>query len=203
MSRTKCKTFIDPRQNTTKLIAIVGPMYAGKTTKLYKKMNKLALNNKKVLLVLPIVTNLYRKPKNSRNGDEWLGEYLNSINLSSIISKCKKYDVVALDEVQFFNCSKSEIEDFAMQLLKSGTTILISGLNFNFKTEEFPTTKIFSNIATSVKLLKATCDDCKIKNCAVYSYLIGSKPKKGVVKIDNGTNYIPICEACYKNRTTY
>lgn len=177
----------------------MGPMYSGKTTQLYKLMNYYSKKDKKVLLVLPLVDGLYTNPKDSRNGDKWSGDFINIKDLNLIKEKSKNYDVIALDEVQFFSCNEDQVKSIVEFFKREKKGLIASGLDLTSELIVFSTTIYFEKYIDTTIKLKSRCNICDVEDVAEYTYHIG-QPKKSTIEIDNGSNYIPICRNCYDNK---
>ena len=82
------------------------------------------------------------------------------------------YDVVAVDEGQFFE----DITDCADELANRGITVIIAGLDANFLNH--PTSRHFPNMvelfpkAEMVTKLKAVCATCLTACCASSTYVV-------------------------------
>ncbi len=113
---------------------VCGPMFAGKTEELIRRIKRLEYAKQNVLVFKPTIDNRYTK------------EEICSHNLSKkpsiIIDKGHeiiKYikddtDAVVIDEVQFFD---NEIIDVAEALADKGIRVIVGGLDRDFRGEPF------------------------------------------------------------------
>ena len=85
---------------------ICGPMFAGKTEELIRRVNRMNFAKKKYLIFKPTIDDRFSEQSViSRNGYKQ-----NAININSI-DDIKNYDadVYVIDEFQFFLCTQSNV----------------------------------------------------------------------------------------------
>lgn len=93
--------------------------------------------------------------------------------MRSLISD-KTYSIIAIDEAQFFN--KQELLDFVHELLALDKTVIIAGLELDFKGETFGAMGDLLALADEVIKLKAICCVCKQDKFCITQRLIDGKP---------------------------
>lgn len=113
---------------------ISGCMFAGKTEELIRRIKVLEFAKKKVLVFKPAIDNRYSETKVVSHA----GSEVDSI----VIREAKEIlnyvddsvDVIAIDEVQFFDEDIIEICDY---YAKKGKRVMAAGLDMDFKGEPF------------------------------------------------------------------
>ncbi|MDC7682290.1 thymidine kinase [Asticcacaulis sp. BYS171W] len=143
-----------------KLTVICGPMFAGKTTELLKRI-LWARNgeNKNVLVLKTAFDNRYADTRVvSHNG---LSADAKAIRrFADIADLSREAELVCLDEVQFFTGMDMDVVEFVSDLLHGGRDIVVAGLDTNWKGEPFPATALLMAMADEVIKLKAHCSVC-------------------------------------------
>lgn len=112
---------------------ITGPMSCGKTEELLRRIRRCIIAKKKVIVISPDVdTRAKGDYIESRNG-LWLDavKVKHSVQILSIV---KDAEVVAIDELQFFD---SNIVKVISQLMNEGKKVIGTGLELDFKAEPF------------------------------------------------------------------
>lgn len=139
------------------LEVITGCMFAGKTEELIRRINTLQFANKKVVVFKPAIDNRY--------SEEFIVSHAGSkIESHAIVNPEEIYDfiddttdVVAIDEVQFFDESVIDICD---DLALKGLRVMVAGLDMNFKGEPFGVIPTLLTHAEFVTKLTAVCTKC-------------------------------------------
>lgn len=139
------------------LEVITGPMFAGKTEELIKRVKILTIAKIKTLVIKPTYDTRFSFDNVvSRNG-----EYLKALNISKASEILKvqndEYQVVAIDEVHFFD---EEIIDVILKLIAKNIKVIVSGLDMDFARRPFGIMPHLLAIADEVVKLKAVCVVC-------------------------------------------
>ena len=168
---------------------IMGCMFAGKTTELLRRCNKHQITGKKVLRVKFSADKRYgadfkisthsgiqkqAKPieKLASLGDEWL-----------------QYDVIGVDEGQFF----ADIVEFSEKAANSGKVVIISSLQGTFLRGAFPNILALIPKCEKIKKLTAICKLCKQN--ASFTFRTASKDCQTMIGGEN--MYMPLCRECH------
>ena len=166
---------------------ITGCMFAGKSTELLNRVEKL---NKKALLVKPKLDSRYDQSTiNTHSGKKI--EALNINSLSDIFAQLSNIDIVAIDEAQFF---EKEILEDCLKISRMGINIIIAGLEFDYLHQKFDSMHALLSIANSVTRLTAICVACSAP--ATHSRRIVNKKSK--ILVGHKDFYEPLCNQCYK-----
>lgn len=138
---------------------ITSVMFGGKTSKLITEINKLSII-KKIYVLNHNFDNRYKNNSISSHNNISIDSTLcNNLNMTDeqLIKLKKKYDVIAIDECQFFN----DLYDFVLRALDNNFYIIIAGLNSNYKQESFGDILKLIPYADKVEFLTAFCSVCK------------------------------------------
>lgn len=169
---------------------IFGPMFAGKTTELIRRVETFPRWSRLV----------FRHPRDTRYGTDQLrshdSDFLHPaetpINTADILGRAvhaKDVAVVALDEAQFYD--KDELPNLVENLLANinGLAIVVAGLSVKYTGKPFAWVKKLRPFASSITELRAVCGVCG--NPATMQNL------RPTGKVMNGTaaDYYPVCRA--------
>lgn len=82
---------------------------------------------------------------------------INSNYFDILINTTEKFDVVAIDEIQFFS---ERIIDSIMHLVEKKKHVIVSGLDLNFRGEPFGIMPELLSLSDTVTKLRAVCVTC-------------------------------------------
>ena len=165
---------------------IIGPMFSGKSTRLIGVIRKFTYKDKKTIMVKYFADKRFTEKSEVVTHDLLKYDSIECKNLREHIEKLKQYDVIGIDEGQFFNDLVEVCEELA--LMKK--TIIIAALNGDFRMEPFPVIAKIIPKADKIKLLKFNCHkDAKFTLRIVQS--------NETVLIGAGEAYKPACRECH------
>jgi len=183
------------KYNNGSIEIIVGPMFSGKTDELIKRVNLVNFEkNKKYIVFKPTIDT--RTEANSIISRD--GKKINAISVSTIdeiekILKKDKYDVVAFDEVQFF---EKNIVNLVNKLANNHQTrIIIAGLDKDFKGRPFGSVAELLIYADFIDKRTAICVQCGA--AASMSQKINTS-SNSTIEIGNTDIYEARCRHCYE-----
>ncbi|OQX93653.1 MAG: thymidine kinase [Tenericutes bacterium 4572_104] len=136
---------------------ITGPMFAGKTEELIRRIKRLEYANRNIVVFKPAIDNRYAENEVvSHNNNR-----TRSISISKA-SDIMQYiredtDVVAIDEIQFLD---EEVVDICEYLADQGKRVIVSGLDRDFRGEPFSFMPKLLALAEYVTKLSAICVKC-------------------------------------------
>ena len=138
---------------------ITGPMMSGKTSRLITLIEKLSII-KKIYVINSTLDNRYNiNSITTHNGTSIKSYSFEDLELD--FNKLKKireeYDVIALDEIQFF----SNLTDFIKICLELDFHIIACGLNGNYLQEPFGEVINLIPLCDKIEFLKGYCIQCK------------------------------------------
>ncbi len=176
---------------------ICGPMFAGKSEELIRRIKRLEYAKKKTLVFKPSIDVRYSS-----------NEVVSHSNLktkSIAIKESKEiFDYVdsttfaiAVDEVQFLD---KEIIYLAQKLALKGIRVILGGLDTDFRGEPFPITAALMTIAEDVLKLTAICVVCGAPATKTQR-IINGKPahySDPIIKVGAAEAYEPRCRHCHQ-----
>jgi thymidine kinase len=147
---------------TGKLEVITGPMFAGKSEELLRRVKRAEIAKKSVIIFKPEIDIRYSRVEIvSHSGERRLAIPIPpQISFEQLIERypqIKEAEVVAFDEAQFFGPQFPEICE---RLVKEGKRVIVAGLDLNFKGEPFGPMPILLALADEVSKLTAICTVC-------------------------------------------
>lgn len=176
--------------NKGSIEVVCGPMFAGKTEELLRRIRRLEYAKKNYLVFKPKVDNRYSNNEivsHNNNRHETIAvkkslEILEHIN--------KDLYAVIIDEAQFFD---NEIIKVVNELANRNIRVIIGGLDLDFKGEPFGPMPYLLAIAEEVTKLTAICV-VSGTNATRTQRLIDGKPAKyddPIIKIGAKESYEP------------
>lgn len=139
------------------LEVITGCMFAGKTEELIRRVNVLRYANKNIVVFKPKVDNRYSDQAVVSHA----GNRIESIDIESALEildhVLPEHEVVAIDEVQFFEDDVLKICEY---LALQGKRVMVAGLDMDFRGEPFGVIPALMTHAEFVTKLTAVCTVC-------------------------------------------
>ena len=190
---------VEPKKKAGNIEMIVGPMYSGKTSKLQMEKKKCEIAGKNVFVISYSGDSKRTGELNiikTHDGFKSEATFVDKCGLTMTFDKSRDFDVVIIDEGQFFDNLKVVCESWSNQ----GVRVIVAGLVSTFKRDPFRNMTDLLSIANKITMLTAICKGCKkdIANCSQrideseQLELIGGKDK-----------YIPVCTDCFKHKCEY
>lgn len=136
---------------------ICGSMFSGKSEELIRRVKRATYAKQEVRVFKPVIDNRYSEDAVvSHNGTSMTSYAISSAaDIWDHISEST--DVVAVDEVQFFD---QEIVEVLSSLADKGYRVIAAGLDMDFRGEPFGVVPNIMAIAESVTKLQAVCSVC-------------------------------------------
>lgn len=146
-------------KNDYTLELIVGPMFAGKTEELIRKVRRASYAKKKVVIFKPEFDTRYAQDHVvTHNKDSIKAQ--NATTVEEIKNYCLEnpgFDTIAVDEVQFL---KGDVVNVLKELADMGYHVICSGLNTDFRDEPFGFMSELIAISDKVSFISAICVVC-------------------------------------------
>jgi thymidine kinase len=172
-----------------KIELILGPMFSGKSTRLIELMRKYVYKAKKTIMVKYYADQRYSQKSEVVTHDLIKYDSINCKILRNSFDTFKEYDVIGIDEGQFF----ADLVEVCEELALMGKIVLIAALNGDFRMEPFPVIQRIIAKADKIKLLKAYCFNCH-KDAKFSLRIVQSNE---TVLIGAGESYKPACRECH------
>ena len=152
---------------------ILGPMFAEKSTQLIRRYNRYTIGDKKCIMI---------KYKNDDRYDQKMVVTHDNIKVDAIVCQylfeadliVKEYDVICIDEVQFYK----DAHIFCDKWANENKIVEACGLNGTFNRKPFPIISLLIPLAENITYLTAICKETG--NDAAYSQLHDNV--KGITK---------------------
>lgn len=178
---------------------ICGPMFAGKSEELLRKLKRLDYADVDYLIFKPKIDVRTNKKIASRDGRNMASiDFEHSYEiLDFILSREKMPHVVAIDEAQFADDNLIEVCEV---LADVGLIVYVSALDKNFKNEPFPVTAKLACVAEYVHKLSAICTECGAPG-TVSQRMVNDKPSSydsPIVQIGDYESYTVRCRHHHK-----
>ena len=176
---------------------IVGPMFSGKSEELIRRVKRAIIAKQKVFVFKPKIDDRYSKTDVvSHNGETVEGYAVeNSLEILKILENEKNVNLVAIDEVQFFD---EGIIDVAEKLVDRGIRVAMSGLDQDFRGEPFDITAKLLAKSEFVTKLQAVFMKCG-KPATKSQKIVDGKPASfdsEIIQIGEKETYEPRCRSC-------
>lgn len=176
---------------------ISGCMFAGKTEELIRRIKVLEFAKKEIMVFKPAIDNRYSNTKVVSHAGSSVESHVISkpIEILEIVKPTTQ--VVAIDEVQFFDESVCEV---ANELADRGIRVMAAGLDTNFRGEPFgPMPKLMTE-AEFVTKLAAVCNICGAPATRTQR-MINGKPASYYdpeILVGASESYEPRCRHCHE-----
>jgi len=176
---------------------ITGPMFAGKTEELIRRVKRLEYAHKNVVLFKPQIDDRYEKSYIvSHNQKKALcvslkssQEMLNYVN--------EETDAVVIDEFQFLD---EDAVDIAVYFKRKGKRVIVSGLDRDFRGEPFNNMPNIFAYADTILKLTAICVCCG-NDATCTQRIINGRPANyndPQILVGASETYEARCAACHK-----
>ena len=145
-----------PPQRGGWLEGICGPMFSGKSEEMIRRLRRAEIAGQSVVIFKPRIDDRYDAADVvSHAGARMRGVPVSSV--AEVVEHAKGFDVVGIDEVQFFEPS---IVPLALDLADRGVRVVVAGLDQDFRRLPFgPIPELLSH-AEFVDKLQAVCHRC-------------------------------------------
>ncbi|MCI1734737.1 MAG: thymidine kinase [Bacilli bacterium] len=171
---------------------ITGPMFAGKSEELIRRIKTLTYTKMKIMAFKPAIDNRYDKTAIASHDGAKYEAY--AVKEAKSILELVRPDtqVVAIDEVQFFS---NDIIGICESLADRGVRVIVAGLDLDFRGEPFgPMPELLAR-AEFVTKLTAVCTVC---GCAATrtQRMINGKPadyNDPIIKVGAKESYEARC----------
>ena len=189
MQKSKKEKKGENDQEFGKIKLIIGPMFSGKSTRLIETVRKYSFKNKKTILINFIGDNRYTSESQIVTHDQIKYDSIQCQYLNEKISMLENYDVIGIDEGQFF----SDLIPICEQLCFKGKIVVVAALSGDFLMKPFPNVAELISKADKIKLMKAYCFYCH----KVAGFSLRIVDSQETILIGASEAYRPVCKGCY------
>jgi thymidine kinase len=184
-------------QQTGWIEVICGSMFSGKSEELIRRVRRAEIAKQKVQVFKPSIDERY----SSNNVASHSGFYWDAIPVNDAeqirLQISPDTDVVAIDEVQFFDWS---IADLCSELADRGVRVIVAGLDQDFRGEPFGPMPLLMAQAEVVDKLQAICVVCGAPASRTQR-LINGKPaaySDPIILVGASEVYEARCRRCHE-----
>jgi thymidine kinase len=180
---------------TPSIDIIIGPMMCGKTSEVIRKLIIYHEMDMKVLYINHVVDNRSKMTLSTHNVT--IGNIpFDSIKIEMLgLCDISKYDVIAIDEAQFFRDLKNIVVDWVETQKK---IVIVAGLNGDFRRQPFGEINELIPYCDAITKLTAFCVSCRkkgvIRNGLFSKRMISDKAD---IVIGGKDIYLPTCRECF------
>jgi thymidine kinase len=176
---------------TGKITLLLGPMFSGKSSILLSEIEKATIAKVPCCIVRP-KTDTRKFFTHSKREFQAFDNY-NVDDLKDI--PADKYDVICIDEGQFFKSLHHSLE-----WAKDGKRVFISSLNGDRHQNEWKTTQEMIPLVDEIVFLKAVCSKCGSYD-ASFSYKLHDTSADQVDIGGSAESFIALCRGCLQEQT--
>ena len=183
----------------------IGPMYAGKTSKLLDIYKQCNFCNISVTVINHSTDTRYHNTMMSTH-DKIMIPCIQTINLNDVWNytnvddnysdesenhiKLRNSDVILINEGQFFE----DLYDVVVDMLNNNKKIYICGLDGDFQRNKFGQILDLIPLCDKVTKLTSLCSICKNGTLGIFSMRLTTEKQQTLVGSDN---YVPVCRKCF------
>eukprot|EP01117_Protostelium_nocturnum_P009704 TRINITY_DN3469_c0_g1_i1.p1 TRINITY_DN3469_c0_g1~~TRINITY_DN3469_c0_g1_i1.p1 ORF type:complete len:214 (+),score=70.72 TRINITY_DN3469_c0_g1_i1:115-756(+) len=167
---------------------IFGPMFSGKTTELLRRIRRETIANRKCLVVKFKKDNRYSEDCMSTH-DKQMWKAVPAMKLEDVESQALNYEVIGIDEGQFF----SDVVPFCEKMANAGKIVIVASLDGTFQRKSFGDVLNLVPLAESIQKLSAVCSSCY--KDAHFTRRITNETQVEV--IGGAESYVSVCRACF------
>jgi len=168
---------------------ICGSMFSGKTEELIRRINRAKIAGQKFQIFKPEMDTRYHDENVVSHNSNFLPG-IPVASASQILSLSENFDVIAIDEIQFFD---GGIVNVINELANNGKRVIVAGLDMDFLGNPFGCMPQIMAIAEFVTKVHAICVVCG--NPASYSFRLN--PNNSKILIGETENYQARCRKCF------
>ena len=179
------------------LEVISGCMFAGKTEELIRRMKVLEYAKKKIAVFKPKIDNRYSEDSVVSHAGSSVKSF-NIKNAREIFDYIDdSYDVIAIDEVQFFD---EEIVEICDHFADQGKRVMVAGLDMDFRGEPFSVMPQLFTHAEFVTKLTAVCMKCGAPATRSQRLIDGHPARYDdpVIQVGASEQYEARCRHCHE-----
>src|SRR5699024_6783002 len=173
---------------------ITGSMFSGKSEELIRRLRRGLYAKQKVVVFKPAIDDRYHKDKIvSHNGNA-----IEAINISTAAEIYKhdlsNFDIIAIDEVQFF---ENNIVHIVEALAAKGHRVITAGLDMDFRGETIEHIRYLLVVREGVTKIQAICAVCGASSICTQRVIDDNSAKIDypVILVGSNESYEPRCRA--------
>jgi len=183
---------------------IAGPMFSGKTTELFRMLS--VANEAGFMRILHVNSAIDTRSFASHNKGINIPENITTRqvqDLSEILPHIDNFDVIGIDEAQFF----TDLKDIVINLVEEHNKyVIVAGLDADINRNKFGQILDLIPYCDEIRKIYPFCILCSkngIIKRGLFSKLVTSKEtceyndNGNVIKVGGKDKYIPVCRNCF------
>lgn len=168
---------------------ICGSMFCGKTEELLRRLRRAEIANQKVKAFKAKVDNRYSKDKIVSHDKNTI-DSIPLENSSDLFDLGNEYDVVGIDEAQFFD---DEIVKVCNDLANNGVRVIVAGLDMDFQGNPFGPMPALMATAEYVTKVHAICT----RTGGLANHSFRTSENNSIVLLGEKESYEPLSRAAF------
>lgn len=169
---------------------VCGSMFSGKTEELIRRMRRAEFARQRVVIFKPTIDTRYAIDDVVSHDHHSIVSTPVDVS-SSILLLASGFDVVGIDEAQFFDEGLGAV---CNQLANQGVRVIVAGLDMDYQGKPFGPIPSLLAIADEVVKVHAICVRCGA--LAYVSHRLVHNEKR--VLLGEANEYEPLCRECYR-----
>lgn len=180
-----------------KIHMVIGPMFSGKTTEMFRLINRYQYSGKSSIVIrYENDTRYEQKGKRKILASSHDFKQMEALAVKDLLKIDKLIlgdkDVIGIDEAQFM----LHLEEFCEEMTRLNKIIIISALDSDFKRNAFPNIVNLIPKAETVEKLQAVCVLCAF-DASFTRKIAGETGGQTIEDIGGAEKYISVCRPCY------
>lgn len=176
--------------NKGEIQIIFGPMFSGKTTELLRRIKRFQVAKYKCVVIKYEKDKRYDKMDVATH-DRQTSPAISCMQLSAVKEQVKAYEVIGVDEGQFF----PDTVQFCEEMAKLRKTVIVAALDGDFQRKPFGNIIDLVPIAEKVEKLNAVCMNCFEEGS--FTKRISTDTQLEV--IGGVDKYMAVCRTCHES----
>lgn len=182
--------------DTGRLEVICGPMFSGKSEEMIRRLRRAKIAGKNVIAYHPSIDNRYSVNEIVSHS----GSKIDSISAKTpvdIMINYRDYDVIGIDEAQFFSDLLIEV---IQEFIHNGKIVIVAGLDMTYRQEPFGEMPTLMTMADTVLKLSAVCAICG-EDAMMTQRLINGDPAPfsgDTIQVGGLDTYEARCRNCFE-----
>jgi len=169
-----------------KITMLLGPMFSGKSSILLSEIDKATIAKIPCCIIRPKTDT-----REFFTHSKWEYRNFDNYNVDDLQDvPSEKYDVICIDEGQFFKNLT-----YSLEWAKKGKRVIISALNGDRHQKEWKTTQEMIPLVDEIIFLKAVCSKCGSYE-ASFSYKVNDTSASQVDIGGSEESFIALCRGC-------
>jgi len=167
---------------------ILGPMFSGKSTELIRRLKRYQVAQYNCLIIKYAKDTRY-DDNNIATHDRQMLKAVSANTLAELTDKAADYDVIGIDEGQFF----SDVVEWCEKMANAGKMVMCAALDGTFQRKPFTNILELVPLAEYVVKLHSVCMNCFGEG----SYTKRISEDQEVEVIGGADKYMAVCRRCF------